>query len=48
MSMFDRIEDKAKRAKDKKAALGIDVDLEGYEPEAKLHEEIEELGGAPS
>lgn len=47
MSMSDRLDERAKKAKDKKAPLGTDIDLESYEPEAKPHEEIEVLDMLP-
>jgi len=47
MSMSNRLEDKAKKAKDKTAALGVDIDLESYESESNPHEEIEALEMLP-
>lgn len=47
MSMSDKLEDRAKKAKDKRAPLGTDIDLEDYEPEARPHEEIEALEMLP-
>ncbi|NYT01328.1 MAG: SufD family Fe-S cluster assembly protein [Methanosarcinales archaeon] len=41
------LEDRARKARDKKAALGTDVDLESYEQEASPHSEIEDLDLLP-
>jgi Fe-S cluster assembly scaffold protein SufB len=46
MSM-SRLEEKAKKAKDKKAALGTDVDIESYEPASEEFGEIEALEMLP-
>jgi len=47
MSISDRLEDKAKKAKEKKASLGTDIDLEGYGSEARSHGDIEALEMLP-
>jgi len=41
------IEDRAKKAHEKKALYGTDVDLESYEPEARPHEAVERAEELP-
>lgn len=41
------IEERARKARDKRAALGTDVDLESYDSEARPHGEIQELVELP-
>ncbi|MBN1323723.1 MAG: SufD family Fe-S cluster assembly protein [Methanotrichaceae archaeon] len=42
------LEKRAEKARDKRAALGTDIDLESYESEAKSHGEMDSLEGLPS
>lgn len=44
---MSRLEKKANAAKDKKAALGTDIDLETYEPESEDYGEVEALDMLP-
>jgi Fe-S cluster assembly protein SufB len=41
------VEERARKAKDKKALYGTDIDLESYESEASLHEEVNEAEELP-
>jgi len=41
MQHLSGIEERAKKARDKKAAFGTDVDLESFESEIKEHEAVE-------
>ena len=47
MSISDRLEDKAKKSKNKKASLGTDIDLEDYGSESRPHGDIEALEMLP-
>jgi hypothetical protein len=41
------VEERARKAKDKKALYGLDIDLESYESEARPHEEVKEADELP-
>ena len=41
------VEERARKAKDKKALYGIDIDLESYESEARPHEEVKDAEELP-
>ena len=48
MQHVSGIEDKARKARDKKAVYGTDVDLESYESEAKPQEAVDDAEDLPS
>ena len=48
MQHVSGIDEKARTAREKKAAYGTDVDLESYESEAKPHEMVDEAEDLPS